>query len=81
MNFLTPDDLIHGGKGGVRRKSVCGGAILLPSSSIVSATSNTQLNTLKSKKERRRGSLSEPPIRRASLVQRFVFLEFLKQES
>lgn len=58
MNLLTPDDVLHSG---VRRKSLCNGAIM--------AVAN---GTMPKKKDRgRRGSLSEPPCRRASLVQRY----------
>lgn len=57
MNLLTPDDVLHSG---VRRKSLCNGAIMAN-------------GTMPKKKERgRRGSLSEPPCRRASLVQRYI---------
>lgn len=60
MNLLTPDDVLHSG---VRRKSLCNGAIM--------AVAN---GTMPKKKDRgRRGSLSEPPCRRASLVQRYIF--------
>lgn len=59
MNLLAPDDVLHNG---VRRKSLCNGAIM--------AAAN---GTMPKKKDRgRRGSLSEPPCRRASLVQRYT---------
>lgn len=62
MNLLTPDDVLLGG---VRRKSLCNGAIM--------AVTN---GTMPKKKDRgRRGSLSEPPCRRASLVQRYNAIE------
>lgn len=60
MNLLTPDDVLHTG---VRRKSLCNGTIM--------AVAN---GTMPKKKDRcRRGSLSEPPCRRASLVQRYKY--------
>lgn len=65
MNLLSPDDILQNG---CRRKSLCNGAIM------AAATGALGMST--KKKERvRRGSLSEPPCRRASLVQRFVWDE------
>lgn len=63
MNLLSPDDTVL--TSALRRKSLCNGTIMGATASAVSGTP-------KKKDRARRGSLSEPPCRRASLVQRSV---------
>lgn len=63
MNLLSPDDTVL--TSALRRKSLCNGTIMGATASVVSGTT-------KKKDRARRGSLSEPPCRRASLVQRSV---------
>lgn len=65
MNLLTPEEIFQG----VRRKSVCTGAILIAKNRSNGNSGGNSVSDSK-KKDRRRGSLSEPPCRRASLVQR-----------
>lgn len=63
MNLLSADDTVL--TSALRRKSLCNGTIMGVTASAVSGTP-------KKKDRARRGSLSEPPCRRASLVQRSV---------
>lgn len=70
MNLLSPDDIVPGMQLAAtsRRKSLCNGAIM----SVANAA--TAGGTPKKKDRARRGSLSEPPCRRASLVQRLFYI-------
>lgn len=75
MNLLTPNDFVFG----QRRKSVCNGALLSTSTSEKGGSNNNSVHTTPSKrKENRRKSLSEPPFRRPSLVQRWSLLSLNK---
>lgn len=67
MNFLSPDDIFTG----VRRKSLCNGAILSLSSAKSPTSESPNSTPNKTKKERRRGSFNEPTGRRSSLVSRW----------
>lgn len=71
MNLLSPDDCVPAGMQmgrTSRRKSLCNGALL------AMANVATGCTVAKKKDRTRRGSLSEPPCRRGSLVQRFFFM-------
>ena len=67
MNFLSPEDIFNGS----RRKSLCNGMILSLSSNKTNQT-DSPVPLSSKKKDRRRGSLSEPTGgRRGSLVSRY----------